>query len=56
MTWMLKAWGPMTGPVLEVVGVKVGSGGGPVMLKQRWTELVRGYLAPRSPRYYHIDS
>ncbi len=33
-----------------------GAGGGPVMLKQRWTELVRGYLAPRSPRYDHIDS
>jgi hypothetical protein len=56
MTWMSKAWGPIVGPVLEVEGVRVGSGGGPVMPKQPWTELVRGYLVPRSPRYYHIDS
>jgi hypothetical protein len=46
MTWTSKAWGPVAGPVLE--GVKVGSGGGAVTLKQRRTELVRGYLAPRT--------
>jgi hypothetical protein len=28
MTWTLKAWGPVVGPVLDVEGVKVGSGGG----------------------------
>jgi len=29
-----KAWGPMARPVLDVEGVKVGSGGAAVMLKQ----------------------
>jgi hypothetical protein len=24
MTWMLKAWGPVAGPVLDVEGVEVG--------------------------------
>jgi hypothetical protein len=42
MTWTSKAWGPVAGPVLDVEGVKVGSGGGAVTLKQYWTELVRG--------------
>jgi hypothetical protein len=26
--WTSKAWGPVVGPVLDVEGVKVGSGGG----------------------------
>jgi hypothetical protein len=28
MTWTLKEWGPVVGPVLDMDCVKVGSGGG----------------------------
>jgi hypothetical protein len=28
MTWTLREWGPVVGPVLDVECVKVGSGGG----------------------------
>jgi hypothetical protein len=50
MTWTSKVWGPVAGPVWDVEGVKVGSVVGAVTLKQRRTELIRGYLAPRSQR------
>ncbi|CAK9867812.1 unnamed protein product [Sphagnum jensenii] len=50
MTWTSKVWGPVAGPVLDVEGVKVRSVVGAVTLKQRRTELIRGYLAPRSQR------
>ncbi len=46
MTWTSKAWGQMAGPVLDMEGVKVGLGGGAVMLKWHWKKLVKGYLAP----------
>ncbi len=36
--------GPVVRPVLDM---EVGLGGGALTLKQRWTELVRGYLVPR---------
>jgi hypothetical protein len=47
MTWMSKGWGLVAGPVLDVEGMKVRSGGGGLMLKYCRTELVRGYLVPR---------
>jgi hypothetical protein len=37
MKWMLKAWGPIVGPILDVESVKVGSNGGAMMLKQHRT-------------------
>ncbi len=46
MTWSLKGWDPVVGLVLDVEGMKVGSSGGALMLKQRRTELVMGYLMP----------
>jgi hypothetical protein len=48
MTWTLEARGLVAGLILCVEGMKMkmGSGGGAVMLKQHQIELVRGYLTP----------
>ncbi len=51
MTWTLQAWGLMVKPALDLEGVKVGLGGGVVMLKQCQIELIKGYLAPHKYMY-----
>jgi len=51
MTWTLQGWGLMAKPALDLEGVKVGLGGGVVMLKQCQIELIKGYLAPRKYMY-----
>jgi len=42
----VESMGPVVGPILDMEGVKMGSSGGVVMLKQHRIKLVRGYLAP----------